>query len=818
MLTLALGIGVNVAVYSLYDVILLRQLPVVDPSQLVNFVPDGPKPGNNTCNNQGPCTQIFSYPMFRDLERAPGLVAGDGPFAGIAGSRLVPANLGYAGQTIPTEAVLASGSYFSVLGLAPALGRLLGPQDDAVDGAGSVVVLSHDYWTHTLGADPGVLGKTLVVNGKPLEIVGVAPRGFRGTAVGARPQVYAPITFRWQSDTNQLPNFDSRRDYWVYMFGRLKPGVSLDQAQAAINVPYRAILGEVEAPTITQLTAADLERFRTQTIAFEPGARGQSAMPGAARTPLTVLLLATAVVLLIACVNLTNLMLARGAARASEINVRAALGAAQTRLLLLFVVEALLLAAAAAVASLPIAFATLEGIKRLMGSNGAESGPDFGLDAHALAAAFAIASLAAVAFALVPMLKLVRTDPARALQASGARSFGGKGIGRFRFALATAQIALSMLLLVLAGLFTQSLAHVARTDIGLHTDSLVTFGIAPQLNGYTAEQSAQLFDRLEQELAAQPGVTAVVSSAVELLSNGAWRSTVRVEGFEATPGERNDADMNFVGAGFFKTFDVPLLGRDFTAQDAADRPPVAIVNQRFTERYGLGDHAIGKRLSTRDDGPLDVEIVGVFADTAYESVKEPVRPQVLIPHWQSKSALGFATFYVRSTRTTDDMLATIRRTVATIDANLPPTNLRTVDQQIKENVVVDRVLTILAAALALVATLLAALGLYGVLSYTVAQRTREIGLRLALGAEPARVRGMMLRQVAWMAGVGAPLGLLAALALGRLAHALLFGLSPADPLAFGAAAVVLAAVVFGASYLPARRASHVDPVVALRSE
>jgi putative ABC transport system permease protein len=814
VLTLAFGIGVNVAVFSMYEGLLLRPLPVANPDALVNFYGPGPKPGSTSCNQSGNCDHVFSYPMFRDLERAAG------PFAGVAAQRMMSVNLGYEGQTASASGTLVSGSYFGVLGLAPAVGRLIGPEDDRVDGEASVVVLGYDYWINELGADPAAVGRTLIVNGKPLTIVGVAPRGFRGTTVGTRPDVFAPITFRWREEPRAIPNFDNRRFYWLYVFARLKPGLSAEQATAAIAPTFSAILNDVEAPLQSDITEQTLAQFRTKTLVLEPGARGQSSVRDVAGAPLTLLLVATGIVLLIACVNIANLMLARGTGRRGEMAIRSSLGAAPQRLLGLLSTEALLLAGLAALVSLPVALATLNGIRTFM-PDGVDNTEALTLNGTAAALAFGTAALCALVFGVLPGLKLARTDPARALQAAGARAIGGRGAGRFRHALTTVQIALSMTLLVLATLFAQSLANIWRIDTGMRTESLVTFTIRPDLNGYSAERTAELFDRLETELAAQPGLTAVASSMVPLLSHSEWNNGVDVEGYEPNPDKPDEAFYNQIGTGFLSTLGVTLLaGRDFTDADIEDRPKVAIVNREFARHYGLGEGVIGRRIGISDgpgDDALDTEIVGLIGDTAYADVKGEPHPQVLVPRRQGR-AVGFMTFYVRAAQSPDDALALMRRVVASFDPNLPATDLRTLEEQIEQNTSLDRLVAILAAALAAGATLLAALGLYGVLSYTIAQRQREIGLRLALGADGGRVRAMVLRQVGWMAGIGVPVGLLAAVALGVAASSLLFGLKSTDVPSLILSLVVLLAVVAGASYLPARRASRVDPVVALRSE
>ena len=808
VLTLAAGIGLNVSVFSVYDQLILRRLPVSNPTELVNFVGAGPQPGNRACGVQGACDELFSYPMFRDLEAA------DGPFTGIAASRLVPTNLGYRGRTAPGQVALVSGKYFSVLGLGPSLGRLLGPQDTAVAGEAGTAVLSYDYWTNALGADPGVLGTTLVANGKHLEIVGVTPPGFQGTTVGDRALVFVPITIDWFDQ----PRLTDRFSYWTYVFGRLKPGVTINEAQAAINVPYHAALNEIEAPMVRGLEGKDLERFRSKSIELRPGAHGQSVRPITARTPLAIFFGAAATIFLIACVNLANLMFARGAARIGEMAVRLSMGAARHRLFALLGIEAFLLAAGAAIVSIPIALAVLRAVAALLPPYTVNA-LDLTLNLRAVAVAFAVAALSTTVFALVPMLKLAATDPASTLQANGAgRAFGGKGLGRFRFVLSTAQIGLSMLLLALAGLFTHSLANIARVDLGLRTDSLVTFTVEPSGNGYSAERSRQLFDRIEQELAAQPGVTDVTSSMISLLDGEAWGRGVSVEGRppEGMPGDH--AYVNYVGTHFLSTFGIPLLaGREFTEADSEGRPLVAMVNEAFAERFGLGRYPIGRRVATRGGGAPNLEIVGLFRDTAYNMVKLPSAPQVVTPRRQELDTSQMS-FYARTAQSPDALLAAIPRIVANVDPDLPATNVRTFASQIRKNVRADWLLTTVAGSLAAIATLLAALGLYGVLSYTVAQRTREIGVRLALGAAPERVRAMVLKQVARMVAIGVPLGLVGALLIGGLAAALLYGLAPTDPVAFVAASLLLTAVVLGASYIPARRASRVDPVVALRSE
>ena len=808
--TLALGLSINASIYSIYDQFLVRKLPVQAPHELVNLASPGPKQGSSSTNDGGTSDEIFSYPMFRDLERV------DGPFVGLAAHRIVETNLSFDGDTIAGEGMLVSGGYFPLLGVQPAVGRLLDTNDDRVDGEADAVVLSHGYWETAFGANPGVVGRTLVVNGKPLTIVGVGPRGFSGTTVGARPQVFVPITFRWLGGENSFPDHDNRRSYWAYLFARVKPGVSLEQAAAAIGAPYRTIINDVEAPQITDWNDASLERFRARTIVLAPGERGQSRIDDNVRLPLTILLVSTGLVLLIACVNVANLLLARGSTRVGEIAVRASLGASPLRLLALLLVEVLLLAAAGALVSLPLTIGFLRGIGAMLPASQAST-VDLEVDGAVVSATIVLAFFSTTVFGLMPALKLLRVESNLAHQTSVVRQTDGKAAARFRTALTTAQIALSMALLVLAGWFAQSLLNVTRVDVGFRVESLAVFSIAPERNGYTPPRSAELFDRLEEDLASIPGVTAVATAAVPLLDNSNWTSGIEVDGYEATPGENTDAAMNYVSADFFKAVEMPLVtGEGFERRTADDGPRIAVVNERFVERFGLGDTAIGKRISAMGS-ELDIEIVGVVRNAKYSEVKQEIPPQVFMLR-EDMPFLGATSFYLRSELALRDLRTAVEQVLARHDANLPLVDFLTVTQQARENVFQDRFMSTLAVALAVLATVLAGLGIYGVLSYGVVQRFREIGLRIALGAAPNKVRGMVMKQVAWMAGTGVVVGVGLALALGQAGRTLLFGLTPTDPLIPAAAVLALTAVVLAAAYWPARRAAHVDPVTALRGD
>ena len=811
VVSLALGIGANTAIFSLFHQLILRSLPVQEPARLVNLSAPGPKPGSQSCNQAGDCDVVFSYPMFRDLERV------QATFTGIAAHRLFGANLAYRGQTLSGDGVFVSGSYFPVLGMQPALGRLLGPGDDRSIGESPVAVLSHGWWQSRFGADPNVLNETIIVNGQSLTIVGVAPRNFTGTTLGSAPQVFVPITLRGILQPGSRP-FDDRRTYWVYAFARLKPGVSLDQAKTAINVPYKQIVNDVEAPLQKGMSDQTMARFKAKGIEMEEGWRGQSSVHGEAKTPLLLLLGVTALVLIIACANIANLLLARAAGRASEMAIRLSLGASRLQLVTQLLVESCLLAVLGGAAGLIVARWTLDFITSILPDDAAATLPS-SVDTTALLFAAGLTLGTGLLFGLFPALHSTRPDLASTLKGQAGQPSGAKAAQRFRTTLATAQIALSMTLLACAGLFTRSLLNVSRVDLGIKVDNVVTFGISPELNGYRSERSRQLFARLEEELAALPGVTGVTTALVPLLGGSSWGSDVQVEGFQSGPDIDSNSRFNEVGAGYFRTMGVPLIaGREFTPADIVGSPKVTIVNEAFAKKFNLGRDAVGKRIgSGRTGEALDIEIVGLVQNAKYNEVKREVPPLFFRPYRQDDS-VGSMTFYVRTGVDSASFLVNIPKVVATLDPNLPIENLRTLEQQVQNSVFLDRLMTTLSAAFAVLATLLAAVGLYGVLAYTVTQRTREIGLRMALGAAPANVRLMVLRQVAVMTVVGGAIGLAVAVAAGRGAESLLYQLKGWDPIVLTASAIALALVALGAGLVPAHRASRLDPMRALRYE
>ena len=814
IVSLALGIGANAAIFSLFNQMLLQPLPAAEPNRLVNLLVPGPKPGSQSCNQastRGNCDDVLSYPMFRDLEREQQV------FAGLAAHRLVSANIAYGGQTVNGDLLLVSGSYFGVLGIQPAVGRLIGPGDDRIIGESPVVVLSHGFWTTRFAADRGLLNQTMIVNGQAMTIVGVAPRGFTGTTIGAEPKVFVPVTLR-KPVNPWSERMDNRRNYFLYVFGRLKPGVSIEQARASLDPQYRAIVNDVEATLQTGMSPQTLARFKTKPILLEPGARGQSAIPNTARPSLRLLLGVTAFVLIIACANIANLLLARSAARAGEMAVRLSIGASRGRLVFQLLTESLLLAVLGGIAGMFVAQWTLDLIASLL-PNFAATTLDFHVDRTAMLFGAALTIGTGLLFGLFPAIHSTRPDLVSSLKGQAGQPSGARAAARFRTSLATAQIALSMALLVSAGLFTKSLMNVSRVDLGVKVDNVIMFGLSPELNGYTPARTKQLFERLEEELAALPGVNGVTSALVPLLGGSNWGNDVAVEGFPAGPDTDTNSRFNEVGPEYFRTLGVPLIaGREFRRADGAGAPKVAIVNEAFAKKFNLGRDAVGRRIGNRGDKEgLDTQIVGLVQNAKYSEVKREVPPLFFRPYRQD-DRLGNITFYVRTSLDPEQFLPNVPKVVAKLDANLPVEDLRTMPQQIRQNVFLDRMISVLSAAFAGLATLLAAIGLYGVLAYTVSQRTREIGLRMALGAAPSRVRGMVLRQVGVMTIVGGVIGLTAAIWLGRLAQSLLFEMKGYDPVVLVSAAAALSVVALGAGFVPAHRASQVDPMQALRYE
>lgn len=813
VLMLALGVGATTGMYSIYHTVLVQPLPVPEPERLVNLISLGPKWGMDSTDRAGPAEYVFSYPMFRDLEER------QQSLTGIAGHRSFDANLSFDGRTLAAIGMLVSGSYFDVLNVQPALGRLLGPQDEPRVDESPVVVLSYEYWRDYLGADRDVINRTMTINGQVLTIVGVAPKGFNGTTLSARPAIFVPLTLRWLMMPTRPRDSEDRRSYWVYLFARLRDGVEVSSATAELNGLHSAILADVEQPLNADMPDDVMERFLARQITLEPGARGQSNVARYGGQPVTVLLGVGVLVLVIVCVNVASLLLARSESRLGETAIRASIGATRGRLIRQFLTESAVLAVCGGLAAIPVANATIRAVVAMLPVD--EAGTiGFGLQRPAFIVA-AFLSMATIAvFGLVPALRASRVRPAALVNAHGDKSTESRFVLRLRNSLATTQIALSMMLLGLAGLFLQSFYNVTNVNIGMDVDSLITFSVSPGLNGYEQDRVAAIFDRIEAGLAGSPGVTDVALSTVTLLTGENWGGNVFFEGRENSLSENRNARFTAVSPEFLSTFSIPLLnGRNISESDRADAPRIALVNETFTRRFAAGGSMLGQRIGLMGpDSAGDLEIVGIVGDTKYSEVKDVTPPQVFLPWAQLPFDLESMTFYLRSSTSADVAMQNALAVVSRVDPTLPVTGLMTMHDVVRGNVFLDRVVGTLSAGLAMLATVLAAIGLYSVLAYNVTRRTREIGLRLALGATPFLLRASVLKETAVMTLIGGCVGLIGAVALGRLARSLMFEMSGSDPLALAGAAIVVAGVVFAAGFLPARRASRVAPMEALRYE
>jgi predicted permease len=808
VLSLGLGIGVNSAIFSLFESILLRRLAVPDPAALVIVTSPGPRPGSNSISSAGGREALFSYPLFRDLERV------QTAFSGIAAHREATLNLTYGDETARGVGELVSRGYFSTLALRPALGRLLTADDDQ-PGRETAVVLSHGYWSRRFAADPGVVGTRLGLNDNPSVIVGVAPERFTGTTALGQADVFVPLAAAERLRGPAL--FENRRDHWLYVIGRLEPGLTAAQAEVRLAPPFAAVIREIEYP-VHRLGLSERERaaFLGRSIRLQDGSRGERARREEVQVGFVLLFLVTGFVLLIACANVANLLLARAVDRAAEVALRRSLGASTGRMLQWLLTEACLLGVAGAAVALVVARMTIDGALSLLPIEGSVA-LETAINVPLLLFTGALGLGTGVLFGLFPAVQAIRSTPASQLGAAARQATASRSASRARSSLAVAQMALATALLAQTGLFITSLANVTRVDLGIRPEGLLTFAVAPQLNGYSAERAHTFFTQLEDRLTALPGVVSVSSSTIPLLGNDFARNTVSVHGFAADPDADVTARYARIGAGYFSTVGVPLLaGREFTRADDGPVATVAIVNEAFARKFRLGRDAVGKRMALGRNRPLDLAIVGLVADSAYSTATDTQVPQFFLPYRQADT--GMLTFYVRSTTSGAPLIPAINDTVKALDAALPVERLRTMDDQVDASNAPYRVVTALSAALAGLATVLAGVGLYGMLAYSVARRAREFGIRMALGARAADVGRLVLGHVARVTAVGGVVGLVLAIGLSRLGQGLLFGVAGLDTVVAGGAALVIVCVALIAAAVPIRRAAGVEPAAALRAD
>jgi len=817
VLSLALGIGANTAIFTLIDQLMLRLLPVKNPTGLVQL----DSQGNHYGNNFGPNT--FSYPMYRDfLDR-------NQAFSGVLCRSTTPVSMSFHGQTERTSGEMVSGTYFHVLGVGAAMGRTIAPGDDTPPLGRPVVMLSHRYWQTRFSGDPAILNKTMVLNGHNFTVIGVAAPGFDGIEPGAATALFVPITMKsWMAPSMEsIANLEDRRSSWLQILGRLKPGVSPQQAKASMQVLFHQILEqEVKDPRIARASAEARRSFLRATIDVLPAASGRSSLRYQMSKPLQALMAIVALVLLIACGNVANLLLVRAAGRQREIAVRLALGAGRWQIMRQLLVESVLLSLTGAIVAVAVAYAGVRALLTFLPQDAA--GLAAAPDTRILLFNFGVALLTGLLFGLVPALQATRPNLTPTLK-DRAGSASGAGHARLRKSLVVAQVTLSLLLLIGAGLFLRSLHNLRELGPGFSPTNLVAFTVDPSLNGYDPSRATTFFRELKRNLAAAPGVRSASLAMIGILEGNAWDSDTNVEGYTPKPGENMNPEFNAVSPGYFATLGVPLLeGRDFTGRDVAviqhrgipfPIPNVVIVNETLAKRYFGNRSAIGRHMGFGNEpgSVADMEIIGVVKDFRYQGIRGDITRQAFIPYI-GLPVISFMTAYVRTALPPEQAFGAIRRTVAALDRNLPVYNLRTLESAIDASLLNERLVASLSAIFGALATLLAVIGLYGVMAYTVEQRTREIGIRVALGAQRTNVVWLVMKEVLAMLAIGFAIGLPAAWLAARLIASLLYGIEPTDPLSIAAAMAALATIALPAGYLPAARASRVDPLRALRHE
>ena len=813
ILTLALGIGANTAVFSLLNAVLLRDLPVQRPRELALFGKGEWAGSADEFPNRS--MQLFSYPFFREFRRKNRVFSDVAAISSLLftthGRVAGGANL----EKISAE--LVSGSFFHTLGVSPILGRILTADDDLHPGAHPVAVASFSWWQHRLAQDPAVLGKTVTIGQTVYSIVGVAPPEFFGVTVGQSPDVWIPLAMEreispgWNGLEKNL--FQS-----LYVIGRRKPGVSMEQASANTNLLFQQI---VRSYAGAQPSAKQLEDLKRARIELTPAATGLSMLRYEFCSPLEILMGVVALVLLIACANVANLLLARASARQREIAVRLSIGAVRSRLIRQLLVESGLMGLAAA--ALGVLFAS--GASRLlllMVSTGSETVPiSVAPDAQVLGFTLAVGMLTVVLFGVAPAWQATNLHLAPALRE-------GRGAGtspsRHRLArgLIVSQVALSLLLLAGAGLFLRSLINLTNIDTGFDRRNVLLTGIDPVGAGYKEDERLEnMMERVENSVGALPGVQAAAFSFF-VFKGGGWTTGVTVPGRPKSPND-GEVDHNIVGPGYFAAMKMPIvLGRGLTERDNRVARKVAVINETMARRYFAGESPLGRTFGIGDPDDekspewLDLEVVGVVKDAKYDILTERPMAAAFYPHAQHTGYLY--TLVTRSTGDPKALIPAIQRAIAAIDPNLPVTDSTTLTRVVDESVLNQRLVAQLSTFFGVLAAFLAAIGIYGVMSYGIARRTNEFGVRMALGAARGDVLWMVLRESLRLVFTGVAIGLTLALALSRVAISLFYGVKPYDPLSIGSAVVAMIVIAVLASYLPARRATKIDPLIALRYE
>ncbi|MBM3782831.1 MAG: ABC transporter permease [Acidobacteria bacterium] len=800
--TLALGIGSTTAIFTLFHQVLLRTLPVAAPQELVVLHQEGfDIPGGVSKDN---FEAVFSYPMYVRLRD------------GLAGWRGVAARTGTGGQVVidgvpaQVRAEIVSGNFFSTLGIQPAYGRLLAPSDDVTRGGHPVAVISHGFFLSRFGGKAEAVGKKIVFAGQPFEIAGVTPAAFRGLITGNSPDLFIPLAMRG-AITPGWNNFDRPTSRWLNILGRLPGGAQAGDVKVALQTLFTNVAREHAAPLRMPETAR--ARAVAATIDALPAASGLNTLARQWSEPLWVLFAMVLVLLLVACANLANLLLARGVNRAKEIAIRVSMGASRVQVVKLLLTETLVVSVLGAALGAGAAPLLANAIIRTISDDGAGGWITGAVNAPMLGFAVVLAMVATLAAGVAPAWKISRGNNELATRSPlHARSR--------KFFIAT-QIAMSLVLLAVAGLFGKSLLRLMEFRPGFVASQLSMFTINPGSAGYDPARGAALLRDTRARLAALGGVTAVSAADTGPLSGSTSSSNVEVEGYRHPDDENMDVNVMAVGPAYAAAMGTRLVaGRDISERDTMESPRVALVNQAFVKRFLKDPNApiVGRHMSQGSGGPLDIEIVGVVEDSKHQNLREAVDPAVFVSmeqHWRGQPRAGRLTFYVRSSR---DVMGEFRKVAAQADAHLPVTNVQTMITVVENTISTDRLLARLATAFGLLALLITAMGLYGVLSYLTRRRTAEIGIRMALGATRGNILAMIGREVVLLIGAGVAVGLAGAFLAGRAVESQLFGVKGLDGIVLAGAIGVLLAVAAMAAAVPSARAASVQPVEALRHE
>lgn len=801
VLTLALGIGANAAIFSLTDKVLLQSLPVERPDELIVVSSYRPsQPGSE---------DSFSYPMYQDLRDQNTVLSG---VIARGGAQM---NVSYADQTERVRGELVSGNFFQVLGVRPWVGRLFTQEDDVTPGGHPLAVLSYAFWNRRFAKDPKIVGRTILVNEHALTVIGVTPPGFYGLNLSNDPDVRVPLMMTPVFNPTPATRLQSRRHQWLTLMARRKSEVSPVQMQAAMDVLYHQ-LREKEAQQLpADFTAYDREQFLSRKLGLQSGAQGFQSVQKEMRVSLLLLFGATFIVLLILCANLANLMMARATIRAQEIAVRLALGAGRLRLLRQWLTEGLVLSLLGGLVGVFVALWVKVGLLRFIPTDvRANLDVPFGWRLYGFI--LGVAFLVGIAFSLAPAIQAARYSFTPGLRTE-SRSFTSTGkLLSLRSGLILAQVALSLPLLVSAALLIRTLQNLRSFDPGFVKENVLLASLNPSLNGYTPEKSHQLYDELLTQTRALPGVAAVSLASDSPISGGWDQNTVEVEGYIPRQDENMSCDVTYVSTDYFKVLGIPLVaGRDFNEQDRIGSPKVALVNEKMAHYFFGNSSPLGKRISI--DDKLDTTIVGVVKDATYVNLRKDLRRHFYTPTMQLPRLFDLA-LHVKTSVDPAVVAEQLRGEIRSLDPHLPLYNVKTLEGEINESLTQERLVTWLSAAFGILATLLTALGLYGVLTFSVARRTREIGIRVALGAQRRDVFKLIMIQGMILVMAGIVLGVGGSLALAKVLETLLFGVKAKSIMTLAGVSGGLLLVALVACYLPARRATKVNPLEALRYE